>query len=198
MKTVGLTGGIACGNATVAQVLREDLHVTVIDADQVARDITARGSVGLAWITEAFGPEVLTADGVLDRKKLGSLVMQRPERRKQLEAITHPLIRDEISSRLNALEASGAAVAVVEAALMVETGSAQLYDHLIVVSASRATQLARLASRNGFSGEEAERWVDSQMPVAEKEAVATVVIHNEGSHLALRTATLAAWGKLDF
>lgn len=198
MKTVGLTGGIACGKSTVAQVLREDLHVTVIDADQVARDITALGSVGLAWITEAFGSDVLTSDGVLDRKKLGSLVMQRPERRKQLEAITHPLIREEISSRLNALEAAGAAVAVVEAALMVETGSAQLYDHLIVVSASRAAQLARLKSRNGFDGEEAERWVDSQMPMAEKEAAATVVIHNEGSLLALRTATLAAWGQLDF
>ena len=198
MKTVGLTGGIACGKSTVAQVLREDLHVTVIDADQVARDITALGSVGLAWITEAFGSDVLTSDGVLDRKKLGSLVMQRPERRKQLEAITHPLIREEISSRLNALAAAGAAVAVVEAALMVETGSAQLYDHLIVVSASRAAQLARLKSRNGFDGEEAERWVDSQMPMAEKEAAATVVIHNEGSLLALRTATLAAWGQLDF
>ena len=198
MKTVGLTGGIACGKSTVADILRQELNVTVIDADQVARDITAKGSVGLAWITEAFGTEVLTEDGALDRKRLGALVMDRPERRKQLEGITHPLIREEISARLNALEAAGAAVAVVEAALMVETGSAALYDFILVVSASPATQLARLEARNGFTADEAQRWLDSQMPMAEKERAATVVIRNEGSLLALRTATLAAWNTLDF
>ena len=198
MKTVGLTGGIACGKSSVAEILRSELHLTVIDADQVSRDITSEGSVGLAWIVEAFGAEVLAADGTLDRKALGRIVMQREERRRQLEAITHPLIHEEISSRLNALESAGSAVAVVEAALMVETGNYTLYDHVIVVSASRETQVRRLAERNGFGQDEAARWVDSQMPMELKEAVATVVIQNEGDLAALRRATLDAWRQLDF
>jgi len=198
MKTVGLTGGIACGKSTVAQILRDDLHLTVIDADLVSREVTAKNSAGLAQIVEAFGTEILTGEASLDRKKLGRLIMERPERRKQLEAITHPLIREEISSRLSALKAGGAAVAVVEAALMVETGSYVLYDDVIVVTASRETQLQRLAVRNGFDAEEAARWVDSQMPIELKTAVATVVIENEGSLEDLRNITLQAWSRLEF
>ncbi len=198
MKTVGLTGGIACGKSTVARILRDDLHLTVIDADLVSREVTAKGSVGLAWIVDGFGKEILTEEGSLDRKKLGGLIMARPERRKQLEAITHPLIREEISARLSALKAGGAAVAVVEAALMVETGSYMLYDHVIVVTASRETQIERLALRNGFGPEEAARWVDSQMPMDLKVAIASVVIENEGSLPDLRESTLHAWGLLQF
>ena len=198
MKTIGLTGGIASGKSTVARILREDLNLPVIDADQVSRDVTAKGTPGLAWIVEAFGPDVLDDQGGLDRAALRSIVQADRNRRKALEGITHPLIRQEIEDRLTALEASGAAVAVVEAALMIETGSYQHYDHLLVVLADEETQVARLRERRGMDEDSARQWVANQMPGEEKAAVATVVLRNEGSLEQLREAVLEAWGQLEF
>ena len=198
MKTIGLTGGIASGKSTVAQILREDLNITVIDADQVSRDVTAKGTPGLAWIVEAFGPDVLDAAGGLDRAALRSIVQADRNRRKSLEGITHPLIRQEIEDRLTALEAAGAAVVVVEAALMIETGSYQHYDRLVVVTAAPETQVARLMERSGMDEEAARQWVDNQMPTADKAALANVVIENDGELEALRDRVLGAWSELEF
>lgn len=198
MTVIGLTGGIATGKSTVAELLRRELNVPVLDADQVARDVVEPGRPALAEIAARFGPEVLTPEGRLDRKALGARVMANAEERRALEAITHPRIREEIGSRLAALQASGAAVAVVEAALMAETGSYKLYDQLIVVSCSPQTQLARLIAREGMTEAEARRWIDSQMPLGQKEALATVVIRNDEDEAALAQATLAAWESLVF
>lgn len=198
MVTVGLTGGISTGKSTVSRILREELHLPVLDADQVSRDTTAPGSVGLQRIEQAFGAEVIKADGSLNRQALGAIVMADPARRKELEAITHPLIREEITRRLQALEGAGAAVAVVEAALMVEAGSYELYDRLLVVSCQEETQLRRLMARNQLDEHEARRWIAAQMPLAEKEAYADQVIFNDGSEEDLVKATLAAWWALEF
>lgn len=198
MVTIGLTGGIACGKSTVAGILRHELNVPVIDADQVSRDITARGSPGLAWIIEAFGEDVLTEDGSLDRGALGAMVRADPHRRKQLEAITHPLIREEIEGRLTALEAAGAAVAVVEAALMIEAGTHVHYNQIIVVSASPEVQKQRLMARNGWTSDVADEWIQTQMPAQDKERYATVVVRNDWDHAALRKAVLDGWGQLQF
>ncbi|HJN73372.1 MAG TPA: dephospho-CoA kinase [Myxococcota bacterium] len=198
MKTIGLTGGIATGKSTVARILREDLNLPVIDADAVSRDVTARGTPGLAWIVESFGSDVLDDDGSLDRLALRNIVQADRNRRKTLEAITHPLISQEIEDRLTALENTGAAVAVVEAALMVETGSHQRYDHLIVVLADPETQLSRLMERSGLSDADARQWVANQMSPSEKAALATVVVHNDGTVDELRRAVLDAWGQIEF
>lgn len=198
MITIGLTGGIATGKSTVATILRESLNVPVIDADQVSRDVVALGTPGLAELVSEFGPDILRTDGALDRKKLGEIVVSDKSARRRLERLTHPLIREEIEARLLALNSAGAAVAVVEAALLVETGSYRLYDHLIVVSAAPAVQLARLMARENLSEPQAQQWLDTQLPLERKEAVATVVIRNDGDLQDLEAATLAAWETLEF
>jgi len=195
LKTVGLTGGIATGKSTAARVLRE-LGAPVIDADQVSRDVTAPGSTGLAAVVEAFGAGVLAADGGLDRKALGAIVMSDADQRKRLEGITHPLIIAAMMTRLRDLALAGEPAAVVEAALMVETGSWRSYSELWVVTCAPETQLQRLMARNAHSREAAERWIGSQLPLADKEAVATRVFRNDGDVEALRAAVTAAWTEL--
>lgn len=193
MRTVGLTGGIACGKSSVAALLRE-AGVPVLDLDRVSREVVAPGSPALAEIAARW-PEVVV-DGALDRKALGRVIVADPEARRALEAITHPRIWEAMEAWLAARRAEGAEAAVVEAALMVETGSWRRYDQLLVVSASREVQLGRLMAREGYDRPTAERWLAAQMPVAEKERVATVVVRNDGDLTALREATRAAWAAL--
>ncbi len=195
MLTVGLTGGIATGKSTAADALRA-LGAPVLDADRIAREVSAPGSEGLAAIRRHFGPGVIRADGSLDRGALGAIVMADSAARARLEAITHPLIIAAISSRLRALADAGRPAAVVEAALMVETGSWRGYGELWVVTCSPETQRARLMARNHFSREQAERWIASQLPLADKEAVATRVFRNEGGVEDLHRAIGAAWREL--
>lgn len=195
MKTIGLTGGIACGKSTVAAMLR-DSGVPVIDADQVARDVVAPGQPALAEIAETFGEHLILDDGTLDRKGLGALVFgtapEQVARRKQLEAITHPRIGAATVTALRDLAQAGTALAAVEAAIMIENGSYRMYDLLLVVACRPEVQEARLVARQGISVEEARRWISSQMPVSEKVARADVVIHNDGDRAALEHSTAAA------
>ena len=184
MKVVGLTGGIATGKSTVAALLRAR-GVPVIDADIVAREVVAPGTEGLAEIVAKFGPGVLSASGELDRAAMRARISADPQARRDLEAITHPRIAMTILERLQRLAAEGNAAAVVEAALMVETGSYQRYDALIVVTCSPETQLARLVGRDGMTEAAAKALIATQLPLAEKERVATVVIRNEGDRKSL-------------
>lgn len=188
MKVVGLTGGIATGKSTVGRLLA-GWGVPVIDADQVAREVVEPGQPALAGIVEAFGPEVLGPDGHLDRAAMRRRISADPEARRRLEALTHPAIRAAIAHRLAALAAEGRPLAVVEAALMVETGSYRLYPELVVVSCDPATQLARLRARDGATEAEARAMVATQLPLADKEAVATHVIRNDGDRAALEART---------
>ncbi|NLY95561.1 MAG: dephospho-CoA kinase [Myxococcales bacterium] len=188
MKNVlGLTGGIACGKSTVAKLFREH-GVEIVDADQVARDVVAKGTPGLAAIVEAFGDEVLLPDGTLDRKKLGAIVFADPEKRKQLEAITHPLIAREGMRQLMELQKSGAPYLLYEAALLVEGGTYKNFPGLIVVTSSPEVQLRRLMARDASTEEEARARIASQLPLREKEALADIVIRNDGDLHALREA----------
>ena len=195
MKTVGLTGGIAAGKSTVAALLR-DRGVPVLDADRVARDVVAVGTPGLAAVVARFGDDVLQPDGALDRKALGRIVMADPAARRDLEAITHPRIFAGIRDGLARLEADGHPAAVVEAALMVETGSFRLYDALIVVAASPDVQRERLMAREGMDAATAERWMAAQLPLADKVAHATEAIWNDGDLAALEAAVEQAWARL--
>lgn len=195
MKVVGLTGGIATGKSTVAARLR-DLGVPVIDADSIAREIVEPGRPALARIVDAFGPDVLDADGRLDRKAMRARISRDAEARRTLEAITHPEIRAAIGGQLAALAAAGARVAVVEAALMIETGSHRQYDAVLVVTCTPEAQLRRLVERDGHDEAAARALIATQLPLAEKERAATVVIRNDGDRDALRAATDAAWREL--
>lgn len=196
MRIFGLTGGIATGKSTVAAHLREAHGVPVVDADQVAREVVAPGSDGLNEVVSTFGAEVLDAEGRLDRAKMRARIMADPEARSALERITHPRIFERTAAHLRRLAEAGHPLAVVEAALMVETGSWRMYEGLIVVSCAPTTQRARLMARDGVSAAEAERTLAAQLPMADKEAVATVVIRNDGSLEDLRDATSIAWRAL--
>jgi len=180
---VGLTGGIASGKSSVSAILAE-LGAVVIDADRLAREVVAKGTPGLASVVEAFGPEVLTADGEMDRVKVGEIVFADPERRKVLEGIIHPLVRDR-SAEMEA-EAGTDAVVVHDIPLLVETGQPGLFDAVVVVDAPEDLQVARMVTDRGWSEDEARRRIAAQASRAERRAVATYLIENTGTREDLR------------
>lgn len=192
MLKIGLTGGIACGKSTIADTLR-GIGVPVLDADQVARDVVAIGSVGLQKIVDFFGTKVLLTDGSLNREALRGLILQDLSAKKQLETITHPLIFQSMQEWQHQQEIEGATVTVIEAALMVETGSYRMYDGIIVASCSRHIQEKRLIERNNISQSEAQRWIASQMSLTEKEKVADWVIQNDHSLQTLQGTVVENW-----
>jgi len=165
---VGLTGGIATGKSTVSALLRQ-LGCEIIDADLLAREVVEPGQPALAQIVTEFGRDVVTAAGALDRKKLGAVVFANPERRRRLEAITHPAIRDRFLARLDELAKQGfVGLVVFDAAVMIESGNYKNMDRLVVVVTDEATQMARLHARDGTDDAENRRKIASQMPLAEK------------------------------
>ena len=181
MRKVGLTGGIASGKSTVSGMFRE-LGVPVIDADVIAREVVAPGSRALEAIVDAFGEEVLTEEKSLNRARLGEIVFSEPAKKKVLEGILHPEIIAEQDRRLKGLEREGRTpVAIVDAAVMIESGSWKRFDSLVVVDCDESQQIGRLRLRNGMNEEEAVRRVNAQMPLSEKVKYADHVIDNRGS-----------------
>lgn len=188
--TIGLTGGIASGKSSVTRVL-ERAGVGVVDADKVAREIVEKGSDGLREVVAAFGPQVLAANGSLDREKLGAIVFGDEQARKKLQAITHPRIGRRSAEHLATLNASEAPYVVYDAPLLVEVDAHKGLDALIVVAADEATQVARAVLRDGLSEEEARRRIAAQLPLARKIEVADYVIHNDGTLEELAARALA-------
>jgi ribosomal RNA small subunit methyltransferase A/dephospho-CoA kinase len=177
---VGLTGGIATGKSTVSKMLRE-LGAEIIDADQIARRVVEPGQPAWREIVEEFGRDVLSPDETLDRRKLGAIVFANPERRRRLEAITHPAIRARVKARVDELAAQGfAGIAFYDAAILIEALGHQDMDRIVVVMTDEATQLARLGGRDGTDEAEGRRKIASQMPLAEKAKLADHIIDNSG------------------
>jgi len=190
-SVVGLTGGIASGKSTVAAILAS-LGAGVIDADALAREVVAPGTEGLHEVVSVFGPDVLCADGTLDRKRLGSVVFTDQHARAKLNAITHPRIAALSAQRVAQLQASDVPYIVYEAALLVEGGLYRAMAALVVVTADTSIQQARMHSRDGLDGDDAMARISAQLPTAEKVAVADYVIENHGnlSELQARTTDL--------
>jgi len=177
---VGLTGGIATGKSTVTEAFRH-LGCVIIDADVLAREVVEPGEPALTRIVEAFGRGVLRPDGTLDRKALGAIVFGDADKRRRLEAITHPEIRARLDQRLAELAAQGfEGIVVFDAPVMIESGNYRTMDRLVVVLTDEETQAARLVAREGMTRDEAARRIASQMPVAEKAKLADYVIDNRG------------------
>ena len=174
---IGLTGSIACGKSAVSQYLRE-LGDFVADADALSRSLTAPGGRALPLLREAFGDGIFDGD-VLNRRRLGDIVFGDADRRAQLNAILHPLILSTFQAELEAHDAPDALV-FGDVPLLYECNMAQMFDRIMVVSAPRETQIARLLSRDGLSREDAERRIDAQMPLAQKCALADAVINTDG------------------
>ncbi len=196
MKVIGLTGGIATGKSTVARLLRDEHGATVIDADQVSREVVEPGQPALAAIVEAFGPQILLPDGAMDRAAVRELVMSDASKRSTLESITHPAIRQRVAERIAEAFGAGAAIVVVEAALLVETGGYRMYPELVVVSCDPETQVRRVMARDGGTEQAARQVLAAQLPMADKEAVATHVIRNDGSLDELRQHVSALWKRV--
>ena len=176
MLKVGLTGSIGVGKSFVSSVLAE-LGCRVLDADNTAREVVAAGTTGLRSVVDAFGTEILQADGTLDRARLGALVFADKGKRLLLNSILHPFIiaaQDEQLREWEKMDAHG--VAVVDAALMIESGGYSRFDKLIVVHCRPEIQLERLMARSSISREEAARRVAAQMSQEEKKRYADFLI----------------------
>jgi dephospho-CoA kinase len=177
---VGLTGGIATGKSTVAAMFRE-LGCEVINADLLAREVVEPGEPACQEIVATFGEAILGPDGRLDRKALADLVFADPARRRRLEEITHPRIRERLAARLADLSARGfEGIVLFDAAVIVESGGYRSMDRLVVVVADEAAQVARQAGRDRASPAEALRRIRSQLPLADKVRLADYVIDNSG------------------
>jgi dephospho-CoA kinase len=190
LKVIGLTGGIGSGKSTVAQVIR-DQGIAIIDADLTARQVTEPGQPAHADIANAW-PEVVGADGRIDRRRLACIVFADPESRRRLEAITHPRIRAELATQTSALEAAGHRIAFLEAALLVETGLYRELDGLVVVTANRDALIERVVRRDGCSRESVLARIAAQLPVEEKIRVADYVVQNDSSLDHVREQVLRA------
>lgn len=179
---VGLTGGIACGKSTVANLFAA-LGVPIIDTDLLAREVVTPGSPLLREITAHFGMQVLGSEGSLDRQELRARIFADPAQRQWLDALMHPAIRELTDART---EAATGPYVIVAIPLLVETGGAARFERVLVVDCDPKLQVARLAARDGNSREQAERILAAQASRAERLAVAHDVIHNDGDIAALR------------
>ncbi len=195
MLVVGLTGGICSGKSTVAAMF-ERLGAVVIDADRVAHELQVPGQPLFEAIVSAFGRQIVGEDGRIDRRRLGAIVFSDPKARARLEEILHPAIVEECERRIQQARASGAAVCLVDAALLIESGRHARFDRMVLVEASEAVQLERLMARMGLSREEAMQRIRSQVPLEEKRRHAKFVIGNEGSLEETERQVGAVWKQL--
>ncbi len=181
MKLVALTGGIASGKSTVAGMLRR-LGAEVVDADLLAREVVAPGEPALAEIAAAFGPEVLTPSGELDRRKLAERVFRDPASRHRLNAIVHPRVLERLRRRVEEVQGRRPdAVVVLDVPLLFDVPLPELEAlPAVVVYASPQVQLRRLRERDGLGEEEARRRLEAQRPLADKLAYARWVVDNDG------------------
>jgi dephospho-CoA kinase len=190
---VGLTGGIGSGKSTVGALLAEH-GALVIDSDALAREVVAAGSTGLAAVVDAFGPEVLTATGELDRAAMGRRVFADPAARARLEAVIHPLVR----RRAAEIEATAPTDAVVvhDIPLLVETGQAGNFDVVVVVDVPAEVQIDRLTRERGMTAEEARSRIDAQASREERLAVADHVVANDATPAEQSQAVDRLWTQL--
>jgi dephospho-CoA kinase len=178
---IGLTGGIGSGKTAVSDLLAK-LGARIVDTDLIAHQITAPHGAAILAIEKHFGPEFIAADGSLDREKMRSLVFTKPEARKSLEAITHPLIREESIRQALKLSQEGARYLVFVVPLLIESESwMALLDRVVVVDCPEETQIKRVVQRSNLSREDAERILMSQANRAERLKHADIVIQNQGS-----------------
>ena len=193
MLRVGLTGGIGSGKSTVCRLLAERGAV-VIDSDVLAREVVAAGTPGLAEVVVAFGPDVVTADGDLDRAAMAARVFADPDARSRLERIVHPRVRARAAEQ--EAQAGADAIVVHDIPLLVETGQADAFDVVVVVDAPSEAQFDRLTGERGMSDDEARARIEAQAEPGERRAVADVVIANDGTLDDLRTAADRLWSTL--
>jgi dephospho-CoA kinase len=190
MLRVGLTGSIAVGKSFVSALLAE-LGCRVLDADRTAREVVEAGTPGLKAVAQAFGLEVIRPDGELDRARLGAIIFGDEKRRALLNSILHPYIIAAQDEQLRRWEQEDEhSIAVVDAALMIESGGYRRFDKLIVVHCLPEVQVQRLMRRNELSRAEAEARIAAQMPQEEKKRYADFLIDTSDGFEPARRRTI--------
>ncbi len=181
---MGLTGGIGSGKSTVAAMLAAR-GAAVIDADAIARGVTAPGGRAMAAIAQTFGPQMVDAQGAMDRQAMRALVLQNPQAKQQLEAIIHPLVAQITAEQAQAALDHGRQVLVFDVPLLVESGERwrKQVDRVIVVDCDAQTQKDRVMARSGLASEEIDRIIALQASRAQRLACADVVVCNQGLDL---------------
>lgn len=196
MLKVGLTGSIAVGKSFVLEIFRE-LGAFVLDADKTAREVVAPGTRGLELLIENFGEEILQPSGELDRAKLGAVVFADEQKRQLLNSIAHPLVIEAQNEWLKEREIENPrGIAVIDAALMIESGSYKRFNKLVVVFCDPAIQLQRLTARNNLSETEAVQRINSQMPQEEKKRYADFLIDTSKGFENTRRQTIEVFEQL--
>lgn len=191
-RVIGLTGGIASGKSTVAQLLAEK-GAWIVDADQLARDVVGVSSSALAEISQSFGPGVIAEDGSLDRPQLGRLVFADAEARERLNGIVHPRVLELSRQEIRQAQESGAQLVVYDVPLLYETARSGEFDGTLIVWVDPLTQLLRLRQRTGLTEDEGRQRIASQMPLTRKRELATWVVDNSGSREATQAQVESLW-----
>lgn len=178
---IGLTGGIACGKSTVASLLVKR-GANLVDADQIARDVVLPGSPVLAQVAERFGREILFEDGSLNRKKLGGMIFNDEAARKQLEGLLHPPIRASMRDQMARFELlQPDKLVVVDVPLLYESNLSSMFEQVMLVYIPSELQLKRLMARDSITQDQAEKRLQSQMPIESKRSLADIIIDNSGT-----------------
>lgn len=192
MIKVGLTGGVGSGKSEAARLLAARGAV-VIDADQLARDVVAPGTPGLARVVDVFGERILGPDGALDRPAMAALVFADPVARGRLEAIVHPLVATQAAELM---AAAGEHVVVYDVPLLVERAAIAGFDLVVVVDAADDVRIDRLVRLRGWSEADARARMAAQAGRAERLAVADVVLRNDGTKDELADQVDGLWAQL--
>lgn len=178
--TIGLTGSIASGKSTIS-LMFDDYNIPVIDADKISREVVNPGEGAHDKIIQAFGPEIVQADEMIDRKKLGSIIFADEEKRKQLNDIVHPAVRKRMLERRDAFIKAGIKCVVLDIPLLYESKLTHFVNKTLVVFVDEKVQLNRLMERDGYGEAEALQRIQSQIPVNEKAKLADAFIDNNGT-----------------
>jgi dephospho-CoA kinase len=196
MLLVGLTGGLASGKSHVGRQL-EELGCLLVQADQLGHQVLMPGGEAYQPAIDEFGPRILTPEGIIDRRKLAAEVFERPERLERLNALVHPYVRARSRALIDAFAAAAPdGIAVVEAAILIETGSYRNYDRLIVVICTGEQQITRAMDRDGITREEALARLGRQLPLEEKVKYADYVIDTSGTRKNTAGQTRAVYNAL--
>ncbi|MCA2812550.1 MAG: dephospho-CoA kinase [Microcystis sp. M090S1] len=196
-RIIGLTGGIACGKSTVSNYLENIYKIPVLDADIYAREAVEKGSAILERIFVRYGRKVKTEDNSLNRQQLGEIIFNNPEEKIWLESQIHPYVRECFKRHLEQLEAP---IVVCSIPLLLEAKLTHLVTEIWVVSCGLEQQIQRLMSRNNLTREQAIARINNQMPLAEKIALADIVLDNSGDLEALYTQidrAISSWLELN-
>jgi dephospho-CoA kinase len=192
MFIIGLTGNIATGKSTVMKILAA-LGAEIIDADLLGHEVQQPGGPAYLKVINAFGSDIVTSDGAIDRRKLGEIVFNHPDGLKLLEHIVHPLVVERVGERLRH---ASKPIVVIEAIKLIEAGLNSLCDELWVVTSPKETQLARLRETRGLKRSDALLRINAQPPQKDKVRQATVVIRNTGSLDDLRKHVEEQWARV--